>query len=221
MASFTQQLEQQTPQGTTERILNLVRSLHRKTEDVAGAFEICLNTLLDVVTHLIEQPLDGKFNIIDSRDQAFIDKVGRYDEAIELLCIVGYEIQTTRQLEQNVQLLVIKTPNPYILASAKVAITAALCNIFEMEDEGEEDVYVEGDDEGMNEDLCGICDEDGDLICCDACPKAYHLQCVMLHSVPEGDWFCHDCMTNMSMNAKMQQQQMMDPMEQQNQMNGC
>lgn len=33
-------------------------------------------------------------------------------------------------------------------------------------------------DEGQsNEDYCGVCRNGGQLLCCDTCPKVYHLNC--------------------------------------------
>jgi PHD and RING finger domain-containing protein 1 len=44
---------------------------------------------------------------------------------------------------------------------------------------------------------CGICDvtkDDNLIIICDLCDTASHTYCVGLgYTVPEGDWFCHDC----------------------------
>jgi len=31
---------------------------------------------------------------------------------------------------------------------------------------------------GVNDDECAICDGRGDLLCCEACPRAFHLACV-------------------------------------------
>jgi len=42
-------------------------------------------------------------------------------------------------------------------------------------------------------DDCGICGDGGDLICCDECPAAYHLQCLQLEQIPEGHWQCPVC----------------------------
>ena len=33
----------------------------------------------------------------------------------------------------------------------------------------------------------------GDLICCESCPAAYHPKCVGMENIPEGNWFCRDC----------------------------
>ena len=45
-------------------------------------------------------------------------------------------------------------------------------------------------------DWCEICDDGGSLIVCEKCHKAFHLTCLNppLSEVPEGDWFCGDCM---------------------------
>ena len=39
--------------------------------------------------------------------------------------------------------------------------------------EEEEEAEIESD----HESLCHVCEEDGELICCDQCPKVYHLDC--------------------------------------------
>ncbi len=48
---------------------------------------------------------------------------------------------------------------------------------------------------------CALCNEVGELLCCDVCEKMYHLHCVTppLLEVPEGEWFCPDCTTKKSM----------------------
>ena len=49
----------------------------------------------------------------------------------------------------------------------------------------------------MTCDLCGVASwvDGNELLLCDACPKAFHCQCLtpQMHSVPEGDWFCPSC----------------------------
>ncbi|XP_015571173.1 uncharacterized protein LOC8259971 [Ricinus communis] len=42
---------------------------------------------------------------------------------------------------------------------------------------------------------CVICDNGGDLLCCDTCPGTYHLQCLTppLELVPSGNWQCENC----------------------------
>mmetsp|Transcript_12219 Transcript_12219/g.18862 ORF Transcript_12219/g.18862 Transcript_12219/m.18862 type:complete len:1002 (-) Transcript_12219:229-3234(-) len=48
-----------------------------------------------------------------------------------------------------------------------------------------------------DEDWCAICDDGGDLICCDSCTQWYHPSCLSppLLGLPEGDWFCRSCST--------------------------
>jgi Rad4 beta-hairpin domain 3/Rad4 beta-hairpin domain 2/Rad4 transglutaminase-like domain/Rad4 beta-hairpin domain 1/Histone-lysine N-methyltransferase NSD-like, PHD zinc finger 1 len=55
-----------------------------------------------------------------------------------------------------------------------------------------------GDENGMDthDDACRACKEGGELLCCDLCPRTYHLRCVDLDTVPEGDWVCTDCSTS-------------------------
>ncbi|KAG7473729.1 hypothetical protein MATL_G00098970 [Megalops atlanticus] len=46
-----------------------------------------------------------------------------------------------------------------------------------------------------NEDFCAVCLNGGDLLCCDRCPKVFHLACHVpaLLSFPAGDWVCSLC----------------------------
>ncbi|XP_067158296.1 autoimmune regulator [Apteryx mantelli] len=47
----------------------------------------------------------------------------------------------------------------------------------------------------QNEDECAACGDGGELICCDGCPKAFHLACLVppLTEVPSGTWRCLSC----------------------------
>jgi hypothetical protein len=40
---------------------------------------------------------------------------------------------------------------------------------------------------------CVICGLSGDLLCCDGCANVVHQNCVNLAEVPDGDWFCDEC----------------------------
>ncbi|KAK7341920.1 hypothetical protein VNO80_24861 [Phaseolus coccineus] len=44
-----------------------------------------------------------------------------------------------------------------------------------------------------NDDLCSICRDGGNLLCCDGCPRAFHIDCVPLPCVPSGTWYCRYC----------------------------
>lgn len=52
-----------------------------------------------------------------------------------------------------------------------------------------------GFDEGQNEDYCGVCRNGGELLCCDTCPKVYHLHCHVpaLNALPSDSWSCYLC----------------------------
>ena len=49
-----------------------------------------------------------------------------------------------------------------------------------------------------HQDYCEVCQQGGEIILCDTCPKAYHLVCLdpELEQTPEGDWSCPDCTKN-------------------------
>ncbi|GAA6234494.1 autoimmune regulator isoform X1 [Lates japonicus] len=49
-----------------------------------------------------------------------------------------------------------------------------------------------------NDDECAVCKDGGELICCDGCPRAFHLTCLdpPLISIPSGTWQCDWCCGN-------------------------
>lgn len=53
-------------------------------------------------------------------------------------------------------------------------------------------------EEDPNEDWCAVCQNGGDLLCCDKCPKVYHLKCHVpeLSQFPCGEWQCTLCKTD-------------------------
>ncbi|KAM4734571.1 transcription intermediary factor 1-alpha-like [Anableps anableps] len=55
-----------------------------------------------------------------------------------------------------------------------------------------------GTEQMESEDFCAVCMNGGDLLCCDRCPKVYHLACHIpsLNSFPIGDWVCTLCRTD-------------------------
>ncbi|KAL0291902.1 UNVERIFIED_CONTAM: Increased DNA methylation 1 [Sesamum radiatum] len=44
-----------------------------------------------------------------------------------------------------------------------------------------------------NDDLCSICEDGGDLLCCKNCPRIFHTKCVDLSVIPQGIWYCKYC----------------------------
>ncbi|XP_019725394.1 histone-lysine N-methyltransferase NSD2 [Hippocampus comes] len=46
--------------------------------------------------------------------------------------------------------------------------------------------------EHINVSWCFVCSEGGSLLCCEACPAAFHQECLNME-MPQGSWFCNDC----------------------------
>jgi len=58
--------------------------------------------------------------------------------------------------------------------------------------------------EDKNEDRCHLCGLDGHLLCCDKCPKSYHLNCLGFLDAPtEDSWYCPSC-SSLSPESKLQ-----------------
>lgn len=47
-----------------------------------------------------------------------------------------------------------------------------------------------------NDDFCSACSGSGLIICCERCPKSFHLTCTNppLSETPQGVWFCNECL---------------------------
>uniref|UniRef100_A0A674B6B8 RING-type E3 ubiquitin transferase n=1 Tax=Salmo trutta TaxID=8032 RepID=A0A674B6B8_SALTR len=52
-----------------------------------------------------------------------------------------------------------------------------------------------GKDDDPNEDWCAVCNNGGELLCCDRCPKVFHITCHIptLKCSPSGEWMCTFC----------------------------
>ncbi|XP_057442246.1 uncharacterized protein LOC130733973 [Lotus japonicus] len=47
--------------------------------------------------------------------------------------------------------------------------------------------------QGENDNICTVCNYGGELILCDRCPSSFHMSCLNLEDIPDGDWFCPSC----------------------------
>jgi len=65
---------------------------------------------------------------------------------------------------------------------------------------------AEANSEANNDNVCSICDFGGDLVLCDRCPSAFHLGCLGLDRVPDGDWFCPTCSCKICYQPKCKQE---------------
>ena len=66
------------------------------------------------------------------------------------------------------------------------------------ESEEEEIMDIESthsDSEGEHADYCHLCKDGGELLCCDQCPLAFHMKCLIppMETIPDGEWVCPRC----------------------------
>ncbi|XP_058786132.1 increased DNA methylation 1-like [Vicia villosa] len=61
--------------------------------------------------------------------------------------------------------------------------------------------------ERYNDTICLVCGLGGDLILCDQCPSSFHLGCLGLDRVPDGDWFCPTCCCKICHQPKCEQEE--------------
>ncbi|KPM11913.1 chromodomain-helicase-DNA-binding protein Mi-2-like protein [Sarcoptes scabiei] len=59
----------------------------------------------------------------------------------------------------------------------------------------ENDESMEQSTNDHHMEFCRVCKDGGELLCCDACPLAYHTYCLNppLENVPDGEWRCPRC----------------------------
>ncbi|OTF76305.1 hypothetical protein BLA29_008698, partial [Euroglyphus maynei] len=59
----------------------------------------------------------------------------------------------------------------------------------------ENDESIEQTTNDHHMEFCRVCKDGGELLCCDACPLAYHTYCLNppLEVVPDGEWRCPRC----------------------------
>jgi hypothetical protein len=86
---------------------------------------------------------------------------------------------------------------------AKMKNTAEIKSESEDDDDGDDEVKkakkeaAKAEEEAdHHQDYCEVCEQGGEIILCDTCPRAYHLVCVEpepLEEAPEGEWFCSHC----------------------------
>lgn len=54
---------------------------------------------------------------------------------------------------------------------------------------------AKGEPTDHNSNVCVLCGLGGSLLCCDACPGAFHLRCLgeFSKALPAGEWLCGEC----------------------------
>ena len=57
---------------------------------------------------------------------------------------------------------------------------------------------LSGFQDATNDCYCWICHKEGDVICCETCPRVFHLKCIPLETAPTEDWVCPECVLIMT-----------------------
>ncbi|XP_039258712.2 uncharacterized protein LOC120335289 isoform X2 [Styela clava] len=47
--------------------------------------------------------------------------------------------------------------------------------------------------DNRNDFYCWVCHKEGEVLCCELCPRVFHAKCLSMTEEPEGDWFCPEC----------------------------
>lgn len=59
----------------------------------------------------------------------------------------------------------------------------------------------------LNDDYCAKCMKNGNLICCEGCPRSFHFECTKPpldpDNIPRSPWFCKKCTTAMRKKARL------------------
>ncbi|CAK8681281.1 unnamed protein product [Clavelina lepadiformis] len=68
---------------------------------------------------------------------------------------------------------------------------------------------VVGEHDGRNDFYCWVCHKEGEVLCCELCPRVMHAKCLRMEAEPEGDWFCPECERIMEAECKETQSRSM------------
>uniref|UniRef100_A0A7N0TKU2 PHD-type domain-containing protein n=1 Tax=Kalanchoe fedtschenkoi TaxID=63787 RepID=A0A7N0TKU2_KALFE len=104
----------------------------------------------------------------------------------KIVTISKFELHAGRKVHQPLQ---------SIFLESGVSLLQCMIDAWNKQTKLEQDnfhqVNVKEDD--RNDDICGICGDGGDLICCDGCPSTYHQNCLGVEILPPGEWHCPNC----------------------------
>ncbi len=64
--------------------------------------------------------------------------------------------------------------------------------------ESDESIFSESEEEPSKrddewDDECYVCKKDGDVLCCEDCPRVCHFKCTELKQRPKNEWYCQNC----------------------------
>ena len=108
---------------------------------------------------------------------------------VELSVNVGGKVPQTINMVSNV-LIVLHCPGP-IISSYAVADRTQVADV-------DPSMLIEELDDDLDSlpcPVCGLDDDEDEILPCDGCDTGYHTHCVGLEEIPVGHWFCETCAT--------------------------
>uniref|UniRef100_T1EGP7 PHD-type domain-containing protein n=1 Tax=Helobdella robusta TaxID=6412 RepID=T1EGP7_HELRO len=181
------------------RFSRQLRLSHFRFEDLCSALTCSYNSPLIVEIHVCLMKCllkaDDNSNMMfgpqDTKDSVNIflmslDHLTWY-EIVSAYLNSGYK----DEFENVCNVICKKSFYTSITISERLSILQCLTDLFLRTNAARLEIIREG--MFQHEDQCRSCHKLGDLICCELCPSVYHLECVGLTEVPEGDWICSLC----------------------------
>ncbi|XP_008783379.1 increased DNA methylation 1 isoform X2 [Phoenix dactylifera] len=105
----------------------------------------------------------------------------------KILSVTDFKVHAGSKLRKPSSNLVLESGKSYTLCLLEA--WTAECNVRKNHMQ-----IMEVEEVDENDDTCGFCGDGGDLICCDNCPSTYHRECLPAQEIPEGSWYCHNCL---------------------------
>ncbi|XP_078163958.1 uncharacterized protein LOC144558944 isoform X2 [Carex rostrata] len=103
----------------------------------------------------------------------------------ESFTMSGFQIHASSESGNPGLNLFLGSGKPYVMC---------LFNAWSVEYKGrKERMRITDGDIERNNDMCALCGDGGELVCCDTCPSSFHESCLPSQEIPEDCWHCPSC----------------------------